>query len=97
MTRDELQALKSVEKWITEPRHTSPPYLDVTVLCGLIRRTAVSCPKCGGLMIEDGKALRQTFTGTPDFYGDHVITMSPVWRGDITQCNKCSECGWSIS
>lgn len=52
------------------------------------------CKKCGGAM-KRGVAMEQTFTGTPDFAGGEVVTMSPGGSGKLVACLKCSSCGWS--
>ena len=45
-----------------------------------------------------GKAIEQTYTGTPDFPGDtQCITMSPGGPGKIVDCLKCDQCGWSVT
>lgn len=55
------------------------------------------CKKCGGAM-KPGKAIEQTWTGTPDFYGDaRAVTMSPGGMGKLIDCMKCEDCGWSIT
>jgi len=55
------------------------------------------CKKCGGTM-KPGKAIEQTWTGTPDFPGDaHCVTMSPGGTGKLIDCMKCAECGWSMT
>ena len=60
------------------------------------RLQAGSCRKCGGLM-EPSKAIGQTYTGTPDFPGGEVVTMSPGGPGKLMDCWKCVSCGWSIT
>lgn len=54
------------------------------------------CRKCGGEM-RPGKAIQQTFTGTPDFIGGPVVTMSPGGPGKLIDCDKCAVCGWSVT
>jgi hypothetical protein len=54
------------------------------------------CPKCSGPM-EAGKAIEQTFTGSPDFTGGPVVTMSPGGTGRMIDCMKCKGCGWSVT
>ena len=54
------------------------------------------CDKCGGEM-KPGKAIAQTWTGTPDFHGDkHCVTVSPGGPGKLVDCMKCVNCGWSV-
>jgi hypothetical protein len=54
------------------------------------------CPKCNGKM-SYGKALQQTYTGSPDFAGGEVVTMSPGGPGKLVVCWKCQDCGWSVT
>lgn len=54
----------------------------------------VTCKKCGGEM-HRGKAIQQTFTGTPDF--GEVVTMSVGGPGRLIDCMKCKDCGWSTT
>lgn len=54
------------------------------------------CKRCGGEM-RLGKAIAQTYTGTPDFTGCEVVTMSPGGSGAMVECMKCSECGYSVT
>ena len=54
------------------------------------------CPKCSGPM-EPGKAIEQTLTGSPDFTGGPVVTLSPGGQGKIIDCVKCKGCGWSVT
>ena len=42
-----------------------------------------------------GFALEQTWTGTPDFPGHEVVTMSPGGPGRMVPCLKCNQCGHS--
>lgn len=53
------------------------------------------CRKCAGQM-RDGKAISQTFTGTPDFSNGEVVTLSPGGSGKMVDCMKCEDCGWSV-
>lgn len=56
-----------------------------------------TCKKCGGEMRE-GVAIKQTYTGMPDFPGDkYPVTMSPGGKGKIIPCLKCADCGWSMT
>lgn len=55
------------------------------------------CKKCGGPM-RAGKAMAQTYTGVPDFFGDnHSVTISPGGGGKLIDCTKCENCGWSVT
>ena len=42
-----------------------------------------------------GFALEQTWTGTPDFPGHEVVTVSPGGPGRMVPCLKCNQCGHS--
>lgn len=53
------------------------------------------CKKCGAAM-KRGVAIEQTYTGTPDFAGCDVCTMSPGGSGKLVTCLKCQSCGFSI-
>lgn len=53
------------------------------------------CRRCGGRM-KRGIALEQTYTGSPDFPGGKVVTMSPGGPGRLVECMKCEKCGWSV-
>ncbi len=50
---------------------------------------------CDGEM-QPGAAIRQTYTGSPDFPGGHVVTMSPGGPGQLVPCLKCKKCGYSM-
>ena len=54
------------------------------------------CRKCGGVMVP-GLAIEQTWTGIPDFIGGAVMTVSPGGPGKLSECLKCSVCGWSVT
>lgn len=54
------------------------------------------CPRCGGVMAP-GIAIAQTYTGSPDFPGREVVTLSPGGPGRVIDCMKCSACGWSVT
>lgn len=54
------------------------------------------CQRCGGQMLP-GKALAQTYGGTPDFSCGSVVTMSPRGTGKLIKCLKCGKCGHSIT
>lgn len=55
------------------------------------------CTRCGGPM-KEGQAIKQTYTGMPDFIGDkHQVTLSPNGPGKLIQCLKCVGCGKSIT
>lgn len=65
----------------------------------MLKRLAVQmpCKKCGGEM-RLGKAIEQTWIGSPDFPGDtQYITMSPGGQGKLIDCMKCASCGWSVT
>ncbi len=48
--------------------------------------------------MAEGQALSQTFTGSPDFPGDeHASTLSPGGPGQMIDCMKCQDCGWSVT
>ena len=52
------------------------------------------CKKCGGNM-RKGQALAQTWIGADDLGG--VCTMSPGGPGELVDCLKCGQCGWSTT
>ena len=54
------------------------------------------CRKCGGHM-KPGKAIQQTYTGTPDFLDGAVVTLSVGGPGRLVDCDKCEKCGHSVS
>lgn len=54
------------------------------------------CTKCGGQM-KPGKAIAQTFTGTPEWKGAEAVTMSAGGPGKLIDCLKCERCGYSVS
>lgn len=59
------------------------------------------CKKCGG-ECKPGKALKQILvpSGVPDFECDPVAargsTMRLLATGDLDDCLKCVDCGWSF-
>ena len=55
---------------------------------------ATTCTKCGGVM-RPGIAMGQTFSGSPDFIGGDVVTVSAGGPGRLIACLKCSACGHS--
>ena len=55
-----------------------------------------ACCRCGGAM-KLGKALEQTWRGSPEWEGDTICTMSPGGPGRLIECLKCEKCGHSIS
>lgn len=57
---------------------------------------AVNCKHCNTPM-RPGLAIQQTYTGTPDFPGGEVVTMSPSGPGKLIDCIKCPQCGWSVT
>lgn len=56
----------------------------------------MKCTKCGGDM-KPGKAIQQTWGGTPEWEGDTIYTMSPEGPGVLVDCLKCEKCGRSIT
>ena len=47
-------------------------------------------------MRSGGIAMESTFTGSPDFIGGAVVTLSAGGPGRLVECGrKCSECGHS--
>jgi len=62
----------------------------------IIRRAATRCKHCHTPM-QTGIAIQQTYTGTPDFLGGEVVTMSPGGPGKLIDCLKCPQCGWSVT
>lgn len=59
----------------------------------------MTCPKCKTEMTV-GKAIQQTWTGgTPDFPGKPytIVTMSAGGPGKLIDCQKCPECGFSVT
>jgi hypothetical protein len=60
-----------------------------------LKAQADTCRRCGGQM-QPGVAIEQTWTGTPDFPGHEVVTMSPGGPGKLVACRKCPGCGHSV-
>jgi len=58
--------------------------------------TTRSCRKCDGKMFP-GIALENTTTGSPDFIGGSVVTVSTSERANLVGCMKCEKCGHSVS
>lgn len=56
----------------------------------------LSCKYCGHRMWP-GIAMGQTFSGSPDFSGGPVVTISPAGPGVLIDCLKCPQCGYSVS
>lgn len=58
----------------------------------------MKCPKCK-IELKPGIAIQQTWTcGVPDFgKHDRIVTMSAGGPGKLIQCEKCPECGFSLS
>ena len=54
------------------------------------------CSRCGGKM-KPGKAIAQTYCGTPDFPDGEVVTISPEGPGQLVNCLKCEKCGHSVT
>jgi hypothetical protein len=57
---------------------------------------ALACRKCGAAMGR-GLAIQETYTGTPDFPGGAVVTVSAGGPGRLIDCLKCPGCGHSIT
>ena len=56
-----------------------------------------NCKKCGGDM-KPSKAIVCKATGTADFAGAEVVTVSPDPRQPVLiDCSKCEKCGWSVT
>ena len=55
-----------------------------------------NCRKCDGKMLP-GKALKETLAGLSDFPGGEVVTVSPGGAGNLVDCLKCTQCGWSVT
>ena len=47
--------------------------------------------------MRPGVAIAQTYTGSEDFPGGDVVTMSPGGPGRMIECMKCDTCGHSVS
>lgn len=57
----------------------------------------LACRRCGGPM-KPGLAMGQTFrSGSPDFIGGQVVTMSAGGPGKLIECLKCADCGHSVT
>ena len=54
------------------------------------------CPRCGAEMAA-GMAIESTVTGSPDFIGGEVVTLSPGGPGKLVVCMKCIDCGYSTT
>lgn len=65
-----------------------------TVIRG--REVSMGCKRCGE-ELKPSIAIEQTFSGSPDFAGVAIVTMSPGGPGRLIGCMKCSACGWSVS
>lgn len=61
-----------------------------------VRPLKCSRPRCNGKMSQ-GVAMQQTYSGSPDFHGGEVVTMSPGGPGRLIGCWKCAACGWSVA
>ena len=70
----------------------------------------LNCPLCGGsghvddvcckhchTPMQPGLAIEQTYTGKPEFRGGEVVTLSPGGPGNLIDCLKCPQCGWSVT
>jgi hypothetical protein len=62
------------------------------------QNTIKSCRRCGGPM-RPGIATGQTYTGGAlDFPSDReAITLSAGGPGTVIECEKCADCGWSVT
>jgi len=56
----------------------------------------MKCNKCQITMVE-GKALKEIFSGTPEWPDSTVCTISPSGRSDMVAVWKCPQCGHSIT
>lgn len=106
--RAELAELAVLKRSVSEWKDASNT--PVTGMFGIAERDALikaenaleqsfdmlTCKKCGGDM-QPGQAIAQTFTGSPDFIGGEVCTVSPGGPGKLVECSKCPECGWSTT
>ena len=54
------------------------------------------CAKCQTPMAT-GVAIKQTYSGTPDFPDGEVVTQYYSGPGKLIECLKCPKCGWSRS
>ncbi len=55
------------------------------------------CKQCGSEMTTS-KALAQTYVGIPDSdIGGGVSTFSAGGPGELVDCLKCQDCGWSTT
>lgn len=52
------------------------------------------CPRCQ-VEMQLGKAIEQTWAGTPEWEGDEICTLSPAGPGKLVDCLKCPQCGYS--
>lgn len=53
------------------------------------------CPRCIVPLVK-GQAMASTFTGSPDFASDpRAVTLSPGGPGNLVDCMKCPDCGYS--
>lgn len=80
----------------TPDRRTGPPdrRLARQELCSVVGEHG--CQKCGAQM-SPGIALENIPTGSPDFIGGDVVTVSSSGRATIVDCLKCERCGHSLS
>ena len=56
----------------------------------------LSCPSGAPGKMRRGTAMVSTMTGTPDFFGGSVVTVSPGGPGKVVPVLKCNKCGWSV-
>ena len=62
----------------------------------IVRQAATRCKHCRAPM-QPGVAIEQTCTGSPEFAGSEIVTMSPGGPGKLIDCLKCPKCGWSVT
>ncbi|HKX42707.1 MAG TPA: hypothetical protein VJO99_16240 [Burkholderiaceae bacterium] len=58
--------------------------------------TRPPCQRCGGTMLR-GHALENTLSGSPDFPGGEVVTMSHTGPAQVVPVLKCIQCGYSVT
>lgn len=98
------EKLKERQEQIRAMRAKGLTWRAIGIELGITRQRAqqigkmkmAKCKKCGGEM-KQGKALMQTVSGSPDFSGGEIVTLSPGGPGKLIDCVKCGDCGHSIS
>lgn len=86
MTAQEIRTARAFLNWVKS--QIGPAHIELDI--------DGRCVKCGDEM-GPGEALEQTTTGSPDFAGGEVVTVSPGGPGKLVSCLKCSACGWSVT